>query len=110
MQEMTKLEKARRASGITVEAAAGIIGVSYPTMLAYQRDPSRMSFGQYFALAAEMDDESRAIMEGTLEEVDAMRTEWKQLDDVTLGEFYSARNGIGKLERELGARKGAVFG
>lgn len=106
---MSRVEQARRAAGMTQNAAAAILGVSYPTYLKKEQDPSLMAFGELEALGNEMDGLSRQILWSALEEVQATARERRSIEELTLGEFYRARSGASKLESELEALRAKNF-
>lgn len=110
MREVSKLEKARKASGMTLAGAAAILGVSVPTYMNRERDPSLMTFGEYFALASEMDEDSKKIAVGVLDDVKPKAREKRMLNDITLGEYYGFVNSSERLESELRGEKRRVFG
>lgn len=96
----SRLKKARKASGMTLEAASSILGVSIPTYIAYERDPSTMKFEQYFALLNEMDEDAKGIMAGVLEEV-RDNSEGSSIYKLTLGSYCTVVNGSAEIEEEL---------
>lgn len=53
---------ARRVSGMTVDGAAEVVGVSRPTMTARERDSSTWRLGELRALYAAMDEVGRELL------------------------------------------------
>lgn len=53
---------ARRASGISVDSAAEVVGVSRPTMTARERDSSTWRLGELRALYDAMDDLGKELL------------------------------------------------
>ena len=67
---MSYAKKARRAAGMTLEAASKIAGVSVNTIIKWEEDPAKYRLGAFAAIMAEMDAASREMM---LKELDASR-------------------------------------
>lgn len=66
---MNGIQKARRASGMTQEAAAAIIGVSIPTYIRKEKEPDRFTLREMCLLYQEMDDDAQDYMSRVLEDV-----------------------------------------
>lgn len=60
--KMSYAKKARRAAGMTLEAASKIAGVSVPTLVDWENDPKKYRLGAFIAIMSEMDDASREMM------------------------------------------------
>ena len=97
---MSRVEQARRAAGMTQNEAAAILGVSYPTYLKKEQDPSLFTFAEFNALGAEMDPISRDVMMGTLEEVGAA-TGKRDFASMTLGDCMWAINHADRLRQQV---------
>ena len=110
MRERSKLEKARRASGMSLDAAAALIGVSKPTYTSRERNPLLMTFGELFTVVSEMDSDSKQIAEGVFDEVKPKARESRSLRDMTLGEYFGFFNSSNRLESELKDERRRVFG
>ncbi|MGI6126795.1 MAG: helix-turn-helix domain-containing protein [Planifilum sp.] len=59
---MSYAKKARRAAGMTLEAASKIAGVSVPTLVEWEDNPEKYRLGAFIAIMSEMDDASREMM------------------------------------------------
>lgn len=53
---MNGIEKARKASGITLEKAAGITNMSIPTYMKREKEPWLFTMGEFCALRREIDE------------------------------------------------------
>ena len=82
---MSRVEQARRAAGMTQNEAAAILGVSGPTYIKKEQEPSLFTFAEFNALGAEMDDVSREIMMMELDEV-SNGVSARELMGLTLGD------------------------
>lgn len=101
---MNRVEMARRASGMTQQAAMAILGVSYPTYIKKEQNPKLMKFGELRALGDEMDDISRRLLWESVAEVGASMDDDRPLDDITLGEYFGLGGNArirGELEKTL---------
>ena len=97
---MSRVEQARRAAGMTQNEAAAILGVSYPTYLKKEQDPSLFTFAEFNALGQEMDDISKGIMMGAIDEVSAS-VEKRDLMGMTLGDCMWAIGHAARLQQQL---------
>ena len=53
---------ARRASGVTIDRAAEVCGVSRPTVVSRERDPSQYRLGELASLYVELDETGRELL------------------------------------------------
>ena len=97
----SKLKKARKASGMTNEAVCAILGVSYPTYNAYERDPSKMPIDYYMRLKAEMDEDAQALMLGVLDDVADKAQGMKLRKKLTLGDLFGVMSQGEGIVREI---------
>lgn len=105
---MSMVEKARRAAGMTQNEAAAILGVSYPTYLKKEQNPSLFTFAEFNALGAEMDDVSREVMMGTLDEV-ANGVGKRNFAELTLGDCMWAICHSQRLNQQLSRFRAKKF-
>ena len=89
---MNRVEKARRASGMTQQAAAAVLEVSVPTYIKKEQNPKLLTFGELERLGREMDPVSRSLLGGAVQEVGAGVDDGRPLADVTLGEYFGLRS------------------
>ena len=106
---MSRVEQARRAAGITQTEAAAILGVSNPTYIKKEQEPSLLGFSELELLGKAMDPVSRGVLEGVFSEVEATAREERKLEQMTLGEYYRPRNSATRLEREMAAFRAKNF-
>ncbi len=64
---MNGIEKARKASGITLERAAGITNMSVPTYKKRENEPWLFTVGQFCSLRREIDKDSLALFDAEYE-------------------------------------------
>ena len=105
---MNRVEKARRAAGMTQQAAAAILGVSAPTYIKKEQNPRLMTFGELELLGKEMDAVSRTLLYEAPEEVDAQALDDRKLSEITLGE-YCGLKGNDRLRKEYERTVGKFF-
>lgn len=105
---MSRVEQARRAAGMTQNEAAAILGVSYPTYLKKEQDPSLFTFSEFTALGAEMDEVSREIMMGALDEV-ANNLGKRDFGKMTLGDCAWAVYQSDRLRQQLSRYRAKNF-
>ena len=97
---MSMVEQARRAAGMTQNEAAAILGVSYPTYLKKEQDPSLFTFSEFNALGAEMDPVSQGVMMGALEEVGSSVGK-RDFASMTLGDCMWAIRHADRLRQQV---------
>lgn len=67
--KLGKLGDVRRASGITIEDAAGICGMSVPTFRARENNPEKFTVGDLAALYAHLNSSGRYLVKATMQEL-----------------------------------------
>lgn len=72
---MNGIRKAREVAGLSTVGAANIVGVSLPTWCSKEKDPLKLSIGQFFRLYRELDTDAKEVMwtymEGLKDGIDA---------------------------------------
>jgi transcriptional regulator with XRE-family HTH domain len=105
---MSKVEQARRAAGMTQGAAAAILGISVPTYIKKEQNPSFMTFDDISMLGAEMDSLSRDILWQAVDDVRGADFDARPIGEITLGEFYGS-GGCERLKMEFAATEENFF-
>lgn len=105
---MNRVEKARRAAGMTQQQAAAALGVSHPTYMKKEQNPRLMTFGELEMLGRDMDGVSRSLLWDALSEVERTARDDRHIGDVTLGEYCGLKQNP-RLARELDEMRGKIF-
>lgn len=66
---MNSVQKARRMTGMTQDQAARLIGRSKPYLVARERDPKRMTLGEFQMLYRACGEDEKALMDDYLDEL-----------------------------------------